>query len=69
MKIRLSRTTSYGVLGPCQNFQKTNDTNPRKCLDRKNGQTKAEGPKVLQSEGLRVFWSISMEYYFSRTDG
>ena len=28
------RTTSYKFLAPCQNFEKTNDTIPRKALDR-----------------------------------
>ena len=31
----LSRTTSYEFLAPCQISQKTNDTIPRKCLDRR----------------------------------
>ena len=30
----LSRTSSYGFLGPCQNLQKTNETIPRKRLDK-----------------------------------
>ena len=35
----LSHTTSYGFLAPCQNLEKTNDTIPRKWLDRrKDGQ-------------------------------
>ena len=33
-KIRLPRTTSYGFLASCQNLEKTNDTIPRKRLDR-----------------------------------
>ena len=33
----LSRTTSYALLAPCQNSEKTNDTIPRKRLD---GRTK-----------------------------
>ena len=36
----LSRTTSHGILAPCQNLEKINNTIPRKHLDReKNGQT------------------------------
>ena len=36
----LSRTTSYGFPAPCQNLEKVNDKNQRKCPDRlKNGQT------------------------------
>ena len=36
----LSRTTSYGFLASCQNFEKTNDTIPIKRLDRqKDGRT------------------------------
>ena len=31
----LSRTTSSGFLAPCQNSEKTNDTIPRKCPDRR----------------------------------
>ena len=31
----LSRTTSYEFLAPCQISEKTNDTIPRKCLDRR----------------------------------
>ena len=31
----LSGTTSYVFLAPCQISEKTNDTIPRKCLDRK----------------------------------
>ena len=48
----LSRTTSYGFLAPCQDLEKTNDTIPRKRLDRrKDGQTLAAntgGPKKGQ---------------------
>ena len=36
-KIRLSDTTSYRLLAPCQNLEKTNDTIPRKRLDRFKG--------------------------------
>ena len=32
-KIRLSCTTSYGFLAPCQDLEKTNDTITRKHLD------------------------------------
>ena len=32
--LALSRTTSYGFLAPCQNLENTNDTVPRKRLDR-----------------------------------
>ena len=31
----LSCTTSYGLLAPCQNLEKTNDTIPQKHLDRR----------------------------------
>ena len=42
--LALSRTTAYGFLAPCQNLDKTSDTSPRKCPDRrtkgqKDGQT------------------------------
>ena len=38
--LALSRTTSYRFLAPFQNLEKTNDTIPRKRLDRwKDGQT------------------------------
>ena len=40
----LSHTTSYGFWVPCQNLDKTNDTIPRKCLDRRK-----EGPKDGQT--------------------
>ena len=33
-KIQLSCTTSHGILAPCQNFEKINDTIPRKLRDR-----------------------------------
>ena len=32
----LSRTTSHGILAPCQNLEKINDTIPRKHLDRQD---------------------------------
>ena len=32
--LALSRTNSYGFLAPCKISEKTNDTIPRKCLDR-----------------------------------
>ena len=36
----LSRTTSHGILAPCQNLEKVNDTIPRKCPDKwKDGRT------------------------------
>ena len=39
-KIWLSHTTSHGIVAPCQNLEKINDTIPRKCLDRrKDGRT------------------------------
>ena len=50
--LALSRTTSYEFLAPCQISEKTNDTIPRKRLDRrtdgrmegqKNGQTLPPG--------------------------
>ena len=31
----LSRTTSHGILAPCQISEKTNDIIPRKCVDRR----------------------------------
>ena len=36
----LSCTTSYGSLALCQNLEKTNDTIPRKCSDRKKDRQK-----------------------------
>ena len=38
-KIRLSRTTSNGILAPCQISGKTNDRIPRKHLDRRTERT------------------------------
>ena len=35
-KIPLSHTTSHGILAPCQNLEKINDTIPRKRPDRRN---------------------------------
>ena len=32
----LSRKTSHGILAPCQNLEKINDTIPRKRPDRRN---------------------------------
>ena len=41
----LSRTTSHRILVPCQSSEETNDTNPRKRLDRRaDGRT--DGRKV-----------------------
>ena len=38
--LALSRTTSHGILAPCQNLEKIYDTIPRKCTDRnKDGRT------------------------------
>ena len=56
--LALSRTTSHGFLASCQNFEKTNDTIPRKLPDRrKDGQTlfhrtlmaNAGGPKIAKT--------------------
>ena len=53
-KIRLSHTISYGFLAPCQYLEKTNDTIPRKCPDRRKGGRKATAgsPKYL----IRIFF-------------
>ena len=45
----LSRTTSYGFLASCQNLEKTNDTIPRKHLDRQDG--RMDGRMEGQTEG------------------
>ena len=49
----LSRTTPYGFLAPCQISEKTYDTIPRKCLDRKDG--RMEGEKDGQTVFYRTF--------------
>ena len=36
----LSHKASYGLLAPCQNLEKTNDTTPRKCPDRQKERQK-----------------------------
>ena len=47
-KIRLSHTTSYGFLAPCQNFKKFNDTIQRKRLDRQTeGQKDRQKTKII----------------------
>ena len=38
----LSGTTSHGILAPCQNLEKINDTIPRKRLDRQKDAWKDE---------------------------
>ena len=46
----LSRTTSHRILVPCQSSEETNDTNPRKRLDRRaDGRTdgRTEGGQTL----------------------
>ena len=47
-------TISYGFLAPCQYLEKTNDTIPRKCPDRRKGGRKATAgsPKYL----IRIFF-------------
>ena len=47
--LALSRTTLYGFLVPCQDLGKTNDTIPRKCLDRwKDGRTEGQTDPISQ---------------------
>ena len=50
--LALSRTTSHGFLALCQISEKTNDTIPRKCLERRtDGRT--EGKKDGRPAGWR----------------
>ena len=50
----LSRTTSHGILAPCQNLKKVNDTVPKKRPDRrKDGSTEGDGRK----DGQTLFYS------------
>ena len=44
----LPHVTSYGFLASCQNLEKTNDTIPRKCLDRGKDRPK-DGQKDKQT--------------------
>ena len=44
----LPRTTSYGLLAPCQNLEKGDDKIPKKCRDRrKNG--RKDGQNLFHS--------------------
>ena len=51
----LSRTTSYGILGPCQNLEKINDKIPTKRPERrKDGRTdgRTDRPYSIGPSGL-----------------
>ena len=48
----MSRITSYGLLASCQNAEKTNNTIPRKCLDRRT-----DGKTEGQNDGQTLFHS------------
>ena len=50
-KSALSHTTSYGFLAPCQNLEKINDTNQRKCPDRRK-----DGQKDGWKDGQTLFY-------------
>ena len=49
--LALLSTTSHGILAPCQNLEKINDTIPRKCSDRRR---RTEGRK----DGQALFYRI-----------
>ena len=56
----LSRTISYGFLASCQNLEKTNDTIPRKRLDRR----RTDRPYFI---GPGPFWltpGVQKQYFF-----
>ena len=50
-KIWVSCTISYGLLALRQNSEKTNDTIPRKCLDRKTNRRKDEHTQFQDFSG------------------
>ena len=54
----LSHTTSYSILIPCQNLEKTNDTIPRKCLDRQKDRWKdrKKGRRTKRPYFIGPFW-------------
>ena len=54
-KIQLSCTNSYGFLVPCQNLEKTNNTTPRKCLNRRKDGRKDER-KDERKDGQTKFY-------------
>ena len=55
-KIQLSRTTSHGILAPCQNFEKIKDAILRKHLDRgKDG--RKDGRNNGQKYGQTLFYT------------
>ena len=60
----LSRTTSYEFLAPCQISEKTNDTIPRKCLDKRiDGRTDRPyfiGPFRLPP-GVQIMMKLFLE--------
>ena len=49
-----SRTASHGLLAPCRISEKTNDTIPRKCLDRRTDK-KTEGQTDWQAYFIGPF--------------
>ena len=52
----LSRTTSPGILAPCQISEKTNDTIPRKSLGRRKG-GRTDRQKDEQTLFYRTVWA------------
>ena len=54
----LSRTTSHGILAPCQSLKKVNDTVRKKRPDRrKDGSTEGDGRKDGQTLFYRTLWA------------
>ena len=61
----LSRTTSYGLLAPCQNSEKTNDTIPRKRLDGRTDRPYFIGPlRLPPGLGPINFWKKQTKKLF-----
>ena len=58
-KIRLSRTTSYGFLAPCQKLEKTNDTILRERLGRQKDR-RTKGQKDRQTLFHRTLLATGM---------
>ena len=60
----LSRTTSHGILAPCQISEKTNDTIPRKSLGRrKDGRTdRQKDEQTLFYRTVQATWQKSNKY-------
>ena len=64
--LTLSHTTSYRFLEPCQNLEKTNDTIPKKHLDKQKG-GRTEGWKEGQTLFCRTLMATTggPKNYFS----